>query len=166
MHGGSWGGHGAPNHWGYGRGYGGIWIGGPFYGYGYGYYPYYDYDVAPYYYPPAVGSYYQPPPVGATAGTGYQANYPPTAPTDNSAVVEVRIPVGAELWFDGAKTRQQGPTRLFNTPPLTPGAVFTYQVRASWSENGQLVNQTRTVQVEAGRRSVVDFTATLSEISK
>jgi uncharacterized protein (TIGR03000 family) len=138
---------------GWGIGVGG-WGGGyyPYYGGGgYGYAPYSYYDYAPNYsnYAPPV-PYYQDFPV-----TGYQSNYPPSFPADNSAMVEIRVPANAQVWFDGQQTQQTGANRFFNTPPLQKNG--TYEVRATWNDNGTPRTETKEVQVQPGQRSTVDF---------
>ena len=132
---GGYGGWGYPDYGNYGTDY-------------YGGYPTYGYST-PYYQDNAV-----------IPSTGYQSFYPPmmTTQSDNTATIEVRVPPDAELWFDGTKTNQRGPVRYFTTPPLTPGQTFTYEIRASGMANGNPMDQTRQVQVQAGKRTTVDFT--------
>jgi uncharacterized protein (TIGR03000 family) len=74
------------------------------------------------------------------------------------AVVEVRLPAAAQLWFDDVLTRKHGRDRVFRTPPLRRGRSYYYIVRARWKEEGRPIEQTRKVSVRAGRRSVLDFT--------
>jgi uncharacterized protein (TIGR03000 family) len=81
----------------------------------------------------------------------------PVAPNPNSATMNVKVPAGAEIWFEGSKTGQTGTTRTFVSPPLEPGRGFTYDVRARWTENGKEVDQTRQVHVRAGEKVDVDF---------
>jgi len=137
----------------YGGNYGG------YYGRGYGYYqPYGYYGYSPSYYNYDPGWY-------STPGVNY---YPPTnvttlpAPTpvlaNNTATIEVIVPANAELWFDGNKTTQTGTQRFFVTPPLTAGTSSTYEVRATWVENGAPVTQARMIQVQPGQQSVVNLT--------
>jgi uncharacterized protein (TIGR03000 family) len=73
------------------------------------------------------------------------------------ARIEVRVPDGAELWFNGAKTRQTGAVRVFESPPLEPGARYAYDVKARWTEDGRPVEKTYHVPVTAGERSSVTF---------
>src|SRR5262249_29983293 len=60
------------------------------------------------------------------------------AAADDAAVaeVQVRVPANATVWFDGEPTEQTGPYRRFWTPPLEPGKVYTYQVKARWMLDG------------------------------
>jgi uncharacterized protein (TIGR03000 family) len=169
-HGGGWGG----GSWGGGgRGYGGWGYGGRGYGYGYGgwyggyfaddpflYGPYY-YGGMPYYYPPPPpgppAPYYPPAPIIPNYDQGPEKLGAPRATSESPAMIEVRVLPDAEIWFDGNKTSQRGSERLFKTPPLTAGKTFNYEVRASWTVNGTPTTKTQMVQIEAGKRSVVNF---------
>jgi uncharacterized protein (TIGR03000 family) len=71
----------------------------------------------------------------------------------------VVVPADATVWIDGAPTTQTGTDREFQTPPLEPGRVFTYQVRARWTQNGQMMDQTRTAEVRAGGMTMLVFTS-------
>jgi len=75
----------------------------------------------------------------------------------DSATVEVRVPAGAEVWFDDEPTRQRGEQRTFVSPPLTPGREFHYDVRARWKDGDRVVDQTRAVGVRSGQTTEVDF---------
>jgi uncharacterized protein (TIGR03000 family) len=149
-----------------------------FYGYGLGYYPYNNYY--PYYsgsgYTYAPSYYYTYPDYYNNLGTSddsyletpvpYTSNsYSPpadikqnTAPADTKAHVRLIVPADAVVWFDGDKTSQAGTAREFVSPPLTPGMEYAYEVRVRWMENGQPVDQTRTITVRAGSATAVDFT--------
>lgn len=150
----------------------------PYYG---DYYPYY-YDTYPYISSNATydsgytgssistdayGSY---PSVssGATYDSGYSISsistppYPysdPSLQSDLRNVVHItaRVPADAELWFEGSKTVSKGPVRVFQSPPLTPGVRYTYDLRARWNENGHEVTQTQKVEVTAGDDINVSF---------
>jgi len=147
---------GYPYGYGYGRGVN-IGIGTGYYG-GYGY-SNYGYGYSPSYY--SGGSYTYPSYAYNPPTVDYQSFYPPDSgysqQTNNSATVRVMVPADAELWFDGSATQQRGPMREFQTPPLAPDRTFTYQIRARWTQNGQPMDQTRQVQVQANRMAVVDF---------
>jgi uncharacterized protein (TIGR03000 family) len=167
-HGGGWGG----NHGGYyGRGWGGvsIGIGYPWYGYGgygyyrgYGYRPYYYggsdvyYDTTPYYYG-AMPYDYDTPVYGDVTAPSY--SYGSTAAPDNAARIRVVVPPDAQVWFDDRMTQQTGSVRSFESPALTPGRDFSYDVKARWrGRDGKDVTQTRHVDVRANANVTVDFT--------
>jgi uncharacterized protein (TIGR03000 family) len=73
------------------------------------------------------------------------------------AYLDVRVPAGAELWFEGRKTRQAGARRTFWSPPLAPGRRYAYTVTVRWEEGGRVREQTRVVEVRAGARLSVDL---------
>ena len=143
------------NYSGFGFGFGYPWYA-PFddyyNGYRYGYsslYPPYSYTNPPIWYddyPDYGGTYRLPPP-------------PPAPVQDTQAHLQVIVPdAGAQVWVDGYKTSSTGPTRMFDSPPLEPGKSFSYQVKATWRQDGDTVTAERTVSVLPGSTSVVDFT--------
>jgi uncharacterized protein (TIGR03000 family) len=89
-----------------------------------------------------------------------QSFYPPADATSSAqtATVDVRVPPNAEVFFDGDATRQRGPERIFQSPPLEPGKKFHYDVKVRFNDNGKMVEQTRQIAVKAGAKTDVDFT--------
>jgi uncharacterized protein (TIGR03000 family) len=83
---------------------------------------------------------------------------PASTAVDNSAMVQVRVPVGAQLWFDDTPTKQTGNMRSFYTPQLEPGHAYKYNVRIRWEDNGKAVEKTKEIEVRAGKQTDVDFT--------
>jgi uncharacterized protein (TIGR03000 family) len=175
--------HGGYYHGGYYPHYGyrhyypayGLGYASPYYGYAYpyygDYYPY-SYDTYPYAWPSTtyeLAPYYTSYGAGTTSylnsvstvtpssGNG-QAYYPPaTAQPDLSAHVTVSVPRGAQVWFDNTPTTSTGTVRAFYSPPLSPGKQYTYDVKASWMENGHEVTQNQKVGVTAGERVNLTF---------
>jgi uncharacterized protein (TIGR03000 family) len=162
--------------WGSGRDYYGGYYGSGYYGSGYygsGYYGsggyYGNRWNRGYYSPESYGSnrYYMPSSY-ATYNTGYDnfgytsfysgdmriGNYG-IAP--DAALVAVRLPADAELWFDQDKTFLTGDFRTFVTPALRSDADNTYTMKALWVQDGKAVEHTRRVQVAPGARVLVDF---------
>jgi uncharacterized protein (TIGR03000 family) len=91
----------------------------------------------------------------AQAGAG---NYARAAtPVDTTAHVTVRVPADAVIWFDETRMTSTGSAREYQSPPLTPGNRYTYEIRARWNENGQPVSQTQQVVVTAGGHFNVTF---------
>src|SRR5262249_14362589 len=84
-------------------------------------------------------------------------------PADRPALIDVQVPAGAEIWFDGARTSQTGPFRQFISPPLTPGRQYAYAVRVRWTEGGRTVERTRRLGLRAGDRVSVDFAGSGSD---
>jgi uncharacterized protein (TIGR03000 family) len=77
----------------------------------------------------------------------------------NAVLINIRVPVNAEVSFDGSKTSQTGGLRSFVTPTLEPGRDYSYEIRARWTEGGRTVVQTRKVNIRAGDRETLNFTA-------
>jgi uncharacterized protein (TIGR03000 family) len=76
---------------------------------------------------------------------------------DGRVLINVRVPLDAEVWFDDQKTSQTGAFRSFITPALNPDHDFVYHIRAHWTENGRAVEKTRRIDVHAGDRLFVNF---------
>jgi uncharacterized protein (TIGR03000 family) len=88
---------------------------------------------------------------------GSSSYYAPA--TDTSARVTVKVPAGAQVWFGGTPTTSAGPVREYQSPPLTSGRQYTYEVQARWNEDGREVTQTQQVEVTAGAHADVSFPA-------
>jgi uncharacterized protein (TIGR03000 family) len=67
-----------------------------------------------------------------------------------AVTVNVSVPAGAEIAFDGTKTAQTGARRAFVSPPLAAGQDYVYVVTAKWQEGGREVTKTRRITVHAG----------------
>lgn len=173
-HGGGGGGHGGGGygHGGYGHGgygYGGYGYGG--FGFGYGGYAFFGGGYGPWwysYYP--WYAYY--PAYGYAAAPSFYADYssfyPSTAVTPtvtsppagnpNIARVGVLLPdPNAQMLVNGKPTTTTGTARLFETPELQPGQTYSYQISASWTDNGKPVKLDQKIKVTAGKLTVVDF---------
>src|SRR5262249_6605120 len=90
---------------------------------------------------------------GSVESRNTQSSSPSPAPKAQPAErahVTVKLPGDAQLWFEDKPTKAVGPVRNFQTPPLTPGHTYEYEVRARWTENGQQTTQTQTVKVAPG----------------
>lgn len=121
----------------------------PYYGYygaapsNYGSYPFSDF------YPYSSSS--------DASSPGSDGSYGNVTPTDTEAQVTVSVPADAEIWFMGTKMTATGSVREYQSPPLTPGSLYSYEVRARWNENGHEVTQTQRVEVTAGEHVNVHF---------
>ena len=168
---GRYGGYGS-GYGGYGSGYGGYGYGSGYGGYGYdrgyrggyydrgyydrGYSPRYSYYGSPSYYSPAYSYSYPSTTYSTAPATSYYEAETPTR--DNAtAQIMVHVPANAEVWLDGQPTSQRGMERTFVTPRLNSGRTYTYEVKARWMDNGQPVEQTRTVRFQTGQTVHVDF---------
>lgn len=79
----------------------------------------------------------------------------PPSPYPAPAHITVHCPPGTLIFFDDRPTRQTDIVRLYRTPPLTPGRIGTYALRAERMVDGQKVVETQPVQVQAGKDVVV-----------
>ena len=105
--------------------------------------------------PPDTASVY---PIQSRNYTTVNPAWPPVSKVaGNAALVEVRLPADADLWFDGHKTAQTGSDRSFRSPALEPGQDYAYDVHARWAAGGKPVDETRQVTVHAGDHVVVNF---------
>jgi uncharacterized protein (TIGR03000 family) len=74
-----------------------------------------------------------------------------------AALIIVKIPAEAELWFDDSKTSQGGSYRRFMTPPLASGHNSPYTLRARWEIQGAELTRVERIQVAPGGRFTVNF---------
>jgi uncharacterized protein (TIGR03000 family) len=82
---------------------------------------------------------------------------PPIMQGGKVANILVEVPADAEVWIEDHKTQQAGASREFISPPLERNMVYEYRVRARWTEQGQQVEQTQRISVQAGERPTVSF---------
>src|SRR5262249_27362614 len=75
------------------------------------------------------------------------------------ARIGARVPTNAKVFVNGEQTTQSGQFRRFVSPPLDPGQDYTYEIRATWDDNGHQVDRTSTVSVRAGQLTQLDFLA-------
>jgi len=71
--------------------------------------------------------------------------------------VEVKVPDGAEVWFDGVKSSETGSVRQFESPPIEPGETRACKVRARWKGAAQDTDEIRHVTLRPGQRLTVDL---------
>jgi len=103
--------------------------------------------------------------LSAVLGTlGWGLGFTPTVlAADDAAspakpvLITVNVPTDAQIWFQGAKTSQEGPSRQFISPALTPGRDYTYTMRVLRTENGRNVDETRKLSVHAGDQVTLTF---------
>lgn len=69
----------------------------------------------------------------------------------------VEVPTDAVVFIEGAKTNQTGASRNFVSPPLPDGKTYQYEIRATWKEDGQEVDQKQTIGLKAGSQLTVKF---------
>jgi uncharacterized protein (TIGR03000 family) len=78
-------------------------------------------------------------------------------PPPDAALVIVKLPAEAELWFDDTKMTQDGSYRRFVTPPLKTGHKLIYTLRVQWHVQDADLTRVEKVQVEPGKRVTVNF---------
>lgn len=77
---------------------------------------------------------------------------------DAPARLQVRLPApDAMVWFGESRTTQTGLVREFESPVLTAGRTYTYDIKARWTEGGKEIEQTQSVSVQAGQGVAVVF---------
>jgi uncharacterized protein (TIGR03000 family) len=81
-----------------------------------------------------------------------------TVPPADAAIIRLYIPDRfGEVLFDGVQTSSYGTTRYYVTPDLPRDKTMKYTVTARFHRNGQPVTEEKTISVNPGRTSQVDF---------
>jgi uncharacterized protein (TIGR03000 family) len=99
------------------------------------------------------------PPATAQPRTDKVLSRPSPAQAGRIAHYTVSLPADAQLWIGNKLTTATGSVRTFSSPPLRPGSQYSYDIVASWYENGEEVTQTQTVEVTPGAHIKVHFPA-------
>lgn len=68
---------------------------------------------------------------------------------DNRAHITLHVPADAQVWFDGKETKQKGTVRQYESPKLTAGKKYQYEVRVRWTKDGKPREEKRRIEVEA-----------------
>ncbi len=79
------------------------------------------------------------------------------APAGERAEITLNVPGDAVVQFDGVEMRLLGTTRRFETPSLTPGRKYGYDVSVTWTEGIQTVVRKRHITFRAGGRVTLNF---------
>jgi uncharacterized protein (TIGR03000 family) len=74
-----------------------------------------------------------------------------------AALIVVRVPAEAELWFNETPTAQTGSYRRFLSPPLPPERTLTYTLRVRWQLRDVELWRVENVEVRPGAVSSVDL---------
>jgi len=74
------------------------------------------------------------------------------------ATVVVKAPVDVEVKVNGQMTTRPSIEETFTTPGLIPGRTYKYVFSAKGNKGEKTVETTKEVTVEAGKKSIVDFT--------
>jgi uncharacterized protein (TIGR03000 family) len=75
----------------------------------------------------------------------------------NAATVVVKAATDVKITVDGQDTPRNAAEETFSTPELEPGRTYHYVFKAEAVRDGKPVSLTRTVTVQAGKRSEADF---------
>jgi uncharacterized protein (TIGR03000 family) len=86
----------------------------------------------------------------AGPGAAQDANSAKSDPAEGVVYIDVQVPANAEVWFESQKMSQTGTSRRFVSPPIPAGTTHAYSIRARWTEDGQEVEKTRRVLIQAG----------------
>lgn len=78
-------------------------------------------------------------------------------PSPDAAIVIVKLPAEAELWFDESRTTLNGSYRRFVTPPLEAGHQLVYSLRVHWHIKDADLTRVEKVRVEPGKTVTVNF---------
>jgi len=68
-------------------------------------------------------------------------------------ILIVTLPAEAKLTIDGQETKSTSGQRVFSTPPLEPGKVYQYTLKAEVPMDGKTEVITKVVQIQAGRET-------------
>lgn len=77
--------------------------------------------------------------------------------TGSPATVVIKAPLAATVKVNGETTTRRASEESFETPALASGKTFAYNFEATLPKDGKAVTATRRVTVQAGSRTVVDF---------
>jgi uncharacterized protein (TIGR03000 family) len=98
---------------------------------------------------------------GTTMRSGYYPNgyagSEVTVRDPRRATITVSVPPDARIFFDDQPTTSVSSRRVFLTPPLQPGADYSYTVQANLERNGKMTSLRKQVTVRAGQESQVSF---------
>jgi uncharacterized protein (TIGR03000 family) len=64
--------------------------------------------------------------------------------------INVSVPAGAQITFNGTKTTSGGALRAFVSPPVAAGRDYVYDITAKWQQGGRQVTRTQHITVHAG----------------
>jgi uncharacterized protein (TIGR03000 family) len=136
------------------------------FGYWGGYYPYFGFYGSPSYgfysdSPSYSADTYIPPsygdgPITSAPSIGsFQSYYVP--PVDNRAHITVQLPADGKITVQDKLMSTTGAVQQFDSPLLEPGYRYSYDIQATWTENGKEVTQKQQVEVAPGATVQVYF---------
>jgi uncharacterized protein (TIGR03000 family) len=78
-------------------------------------------------------------------------------PLMRSATLNVRVPLEAKVYVNGLATSSRGSLRRYVSNGLQPGYSYSYELRAEMVQDGRVLSETKSVKLEAGQSSTIDF---------
>ncbi len=73
------------------------------------------------------------------------------------ATFNVQVPDDARVFINNLATKTPGMNRSYVSHGLQAGLRYSYEIRAEVTRNGKLLQETQTVQLEAGQARTLDF---------
>lgn len=78
------------------------------------------------------------------------------------ALIKVKVPESATIWFESQKMSQSGAMRIFQSPGLDNKKTYYYKLKVSWPTGigtmGKDFVSEQEVAVKAGETTTIDFT--------
>jgi uncharacterized protein (TIGR03000 family) len=90
-------------------------------------------------------------------GRGFSVPEQRQALQAGTALIIVKLPAEAELWFNDSSTSQGGSYRTFVTPPLSNDHDLAYTIRVRWLIKDAELIRVEQVKVQAGQTTTVNF---------
>jgi uncharacterized protein (TIGR03000 family) len=106
---------------------------------------------------PTQSVIYAPVSVGQTAPAAADEDYAYGSADESAAIIRLRVPANAQVWFDGTATTLTGTLRPFIASSLEAGKDYGYEIRARWTEAGKPVEQTRKITFRSGDRLTLNL---------
>jgi uncharacterized protein (TIGR03000 family) len=73
------------------------------------------------------------------------------------ANLRLLVPAVAKVMIGDYASSSTGEERMFETPPLTAGKTYSYQIKATWQDANREITRMAVANVEAGKETVVDL---------
>jgi uncharacterized protein (TIGR03000 family) len=97
-----------------------------------------------------------PSPAGVAGDVGLVADQD-QAPRDGTALIIVKLPADADLWFNEGATSQRGSYRTFVTPRLSNDRDSIYTIRVRWLIKDAELSRVERISVQPGLTTTVNF---------
>lgn len=73
------------------------------------------------------------------------------------AKLRLLVPAVAQVTIDGIPTTAAGEERIYETPPLVAGKIYTYQIKATWEDTTFQIVRMAAPKVQAGKETIIDL---------